>query len=58
MCNLYSLTKGPSAIRDLFRVKRDRTGNLPPMPAIFADQMAPIVRVGADDERELVLARC
>jgi hypothetical protein len=28
MCNLYSVTKGQSAIRDLFRVRRDRTGNL------------------------------
>ena len=57
MCNLYSVTKGQSAIRDLFRASRDRVGNLPPMPAIFPDQMAPIVRVGADGERELVMAR-
>jgi putative SOS response-associated peptidase YedK len=57
MCNLYSVTKGQSAIRDLFSVKHDRAGNLPSMPAIFPDQMAPIVRVGADHERELVLAR-
>lgn len=27
------------------------------MPAIFPDQLAPIVRVGPDDERELVMAR-
>jgi hypothetical protein len=26
MCNLYSLTKGQSAIRDLFRAKHDRAG--------------------------------
>ena len=45
MCNLYSVTKGQSAIRDLFAVKYDRAGNLPPLPAIFPDQMAPIVRV-------------
>ena len=57
MCNLYSLTKGQSAIRDLFSVRHDRAGNLPPLPAIFPDQMAPIVRTGADGERELVLAR-
>ncbi len=54
MCNLYSLTKGQSAIRDLFRASRDRAGNLPLLPAIFPDQLAPIVRVGADGERELV----
>ena len=57
MCNLYSLTKGQAAIRDLFRAPRDRAGNLPLFPAIFPDQLAPIVRAGADGERELVMAR-
>lgn len=28
MCNLYSLTKGQQAIRDLFRVVHDRIGNM------------------------------
>jgi hypothetical protein len=53
MRNLYSVTKGQSAVRDLFAAKHDRSGNLPPLPAIFPDQMAPIVRVGADGDREL-----
>jgi hypothetical protein len=44
MCNLYSLTKGQAAIRDLFSVKHDRTGNLPLFPSIFPDQVAPIGR--------------
>jgi hypothetical protein len=57
MCNLYSLTKGQAAIRDLFRARHDRTGNLPLFPGIFPDQRAPIVRNGVDGERELVLAR-
>ena len=57
MCNLYSLTKGQSAIRDLFSVRHDRTGNLPLFPSIFPDQLAPIVWRGADGERELVTAR-
>ena len=57
MCNLYSFTKGQAAIRDWFRAKHDRTGNLPLFPGIFPDQMAPIVRNGADGERELVMAR-
>ncbi len=35
MCNLYSVTKGQAAIRDLFRAKHDRAGNLPLFPAIF-----------------------
>ena len=57
MCNLYSVTKGQSAIRDLFAAKHDRTGNLPLLSAIFPDQLAAIVRVGVDGERELVMAR-
>ena len=57
MCNLYSVTKGQSAIRDLFSVKHDRAGNLPPLPAIFPDQLAPIVRAGDDGKRELIMAR-
>ncbi len=57
MCNLYSLTKGQSAIRDLFAAKYDRTGNLPLLSAIFPDQLAPIVRAGTDGERELAMAR-
>ena len=57
MCNLYSLTKGQAAIRDWFRATHDRTGNLPLFPGIFPDQMAPIVRNGADGEREVVMAR-
>jgi putative SOS response-associated peptidase YedK len=57
MCNLYSLTKGQAAIRDLFRAKYDRTANLPLFPSIFPDQLAPIVRNVADGERELAMAR-
>jgi putative SOS response-associated peptidase YedK len=57
MCNLYSLTKGQAAIRGLFHARNDRSGNLPLFPGIFPDQMAPIVRSGADGERELVMAR-
>jgi hypothetical protein len=57
VCNLYSLTKGQAAIRDWFRARHDRTGNLPLFPGIFPDQLAPIVRAGADGERELVMAR-
>lgn len=35
MCNLYSMTKGQVAIRELARAMRDNTGNLPPLPGIF-----------------------
>jgi putative SOS response-associated peptidase YedK len=57
MCNLYSLTKGQAAIRDCFRTKHDRTGNLPLFPGIFPDQFAPIVRNGADGARNFRPAR-
>ena len=32
-------------------------GNLPPLPAVVPGQMAPIVRLAPDGERELVMAR-
>ena len=57
MCNLYSLTKGQQAIRDLSRAMRDATGNLPPLPGIFPDYAAPIVRTGVDGVREMEMAR-
>jgi putative SOS response-associated peptidase YedK len=57
ICNLYSMTKNQAAIRQLFAVTRDTTGNLPSMPGIFPDYMAPIVRHDADDGRELAMAR-
>ncbi len=42
MCNLYSITKGPQAIREFARAVRDTTGNLPPIPGVFPDYSAPI----------------
>ena len=57
MCNLYSLTKGQAAIIAVTRAMRDSTGNLPPLPGIFPDYMAPIVRTGDGGIRELVMAR-
>jgi putative SOS response-associated peptidase YedK len=49
--------RGQAAIRDWFRARHDRIGNLPLFPGVFPDQFAPIVRGGADGERELVMAR-
>ena len=48
MCNLYSLNKGQDHIAREFRVNWDDTGNLPPLPGIFPDMMAPIVRNDGD----------
>ena len=44
-------------MRRLFRVTRDSTGNLPGLPAVFPDMMAPVVRAARDGERELSLMR-
>jgi hypothetical protein len=56
LCNLYSVTKGQQAIRELARAMRNRTGNLPPLYAIFPDYSAPIVR-NQPEGRELMMAR-
>lgn len=56
MCNLYSLTRGQAAILEFTRAAIDRTGNLPPMPGIFPDTMAPVVR-NTEDGRELTMMR-
>jgi putative SOS response-associated peptidase YedK len=56
LCNLYSLTKGQQAIRELAGAMSDRTGNLPPLPGIFPDYRAPIVR-NQPKGRELTMAR-
>jgi putative SOS response-associated peptidase YedK len=57
MCNLYSITKSQAAIRELVRAMRDLTGNLPPLPGVFPDYLAPIVRTAPNGVRELAMAR-
>jgi putative SOS response-associated peptidase YedK len=57
MCNLYSVTKSQQAIRDLVKVMRDLTGNMPPLSAVFPDKLAPVVRTAPDGVRELVMMR-
>ena len=49
VCNLYSITTNQAAIIALFRVINRYVGNLPPMPGVFPDYPAPVVRnVGND----------
>jgi putative SOS response-associated peptidase YedK len=57
MCNLYSLVTPQAEIRASFGVSVDRTGNLPPLPGIFPDQRAPIVRAAEDGKRVLKMFR-
>lgn len=57
MCNLYSMTKSQQAIRELARAMRDTSGNLPPLPGIYPDSMAPVIFTAPDGERELTMMR-
>ena len=58
MCNLYSVTSNQEAIRDWAGVmtENDNTGNMQPMPSVFPDYAAPIVR-NQRGVRELALVR-
>jgi len=56
MCNLYSITTNQAAIIALFRAMNRYVGNLPPMPGVFPDYPAPVVR-NAGGEREMVMMR-
>jgi len=55
MCNLYSNTMPPGAMRQLFVVdaKNDQLGNAEPLPAIFPKGTAPIVALDDDGKRTL-----
>ena len=44
MCNLYSITTNQAAIIRLFRVVNRYVGNLAPMPGVFPDYPAPVIR--------------
>lgn len=53
MCNIYSMTRAPDAVRRLFRVSHNRCASFEPLPAIFPGHLAPVVRKAPDGEREL-----
>src|ERR1700737_4743989 len=56
MCNLYSITTNQAAIIALFRVLNRYVRNLPPMPSVFPDYPAPVVRTAGGD-REFAMMR-
>ena len=56
MCNLYSITTNQAAIIALFRVVNRYVGNLAPMPGVFPDYPAPVIR-NTDTGRELSMMR-
>ncbi len=53
MCNLYSVTKGQQAIRELAGAMRDKSGNLPPLPGIFQDYASRSSRGVSSKTREV-----
>src|SRR5258708_16463740 len=56
MCNLYSITTNQAAIAALFRVVNRYVGNLAPMPGVFPDYPASVIR-NTDTGRELSMMR-
>jgi hypothetical protein len=56
VCNLYSMLKSQEAMRRLFDGLIDRAGNMPPLPGIYPDYSAPVIR-NSPEGRELVMAR-
>ena len=57
MCNLYSMTASRDGVRQFTRAIQDTTGNQAPLPAIFPDQLAPVVRVTKDGVRSVETMR-
>ena len=56
MCNLYSITTNQEAIIRLFRQVNRYVGNLAPMPGVFPDYPAPVIR-NTDTGTEMALMR-
>ncbi len=56
MCNLYAMVSDQRTILDATGATRDSAGNLPPLPAIYPDSLAPVVRHG-EGGRALTMMR-
>ena len=56
LCNLYSITTNQAAIIALFRVVNRYVGNLAPMPGVFPDYPAPVIR-NSGGELEMTMMR-
>ena len=58
MCNLYSITTNQESIRRLFRKVNRYVSNLAPMPGVFPDYPAPVIRnINEGDEWEIAMMR-
>jgi putative SOS response-associated peptidase YedK len=59
MCNLYSITTNQAAIAALFRIVNRYVGNLAPVPGVFPDYPAPVVRnTGTGRELNIMWGAC
>jgi putative SOS response-associated peptidase YedK len=56
MCNLYSIITNQAAIIALFRIINRYVGNLAPMPGVFPDYPAPVIRNNKAG-REMIMMR-
>lgn len=54
MCNLYNVTTTTEAMRQFTRAIRDLSGFNEPSRDVYPGTLAPVVRVGADGQREIV----
>ena len=57
MCNLYSLSKHQAGIIQMVRAMTPEVANFPPLPGIFPDYRAPVIRTNAGGDRELAMLR-
>lgn len=55
MCNLYSVKTSRKSLMETFRLSDNRIAAFDSMPAIFPGYMAPVIKVTAEGDRELVL---
>ena len=51
------MTKSRDAVREFARAMHDRTGDQPPLPAIYPDQMGPVARFNSEGERVIEAMR-
>jgi putative SOS response-associated peptidase YedK len=57
VCNLYAYRTPQAEARRILSVMTDRTGNQPPLPAVFPSQVAPVVRLARGGMREMLPMR-
>lgn len=57
MCNLYAMMEARAEAARVARALTDRNNNNPPQPSVYPDGEAPVIRIGADGQREMANLR-